>query len=187
MARFVSARLSDRCRLLFVGVDWTRKGGIVRSKWHGRLTSRDFPPSTLLVHLRQEATLSPGCIATGFIDKSTEEGWKLVRGLYSSAHFLIHPASAECFGVVFSEAAAYGVVSLGTRVGGIPTTVRHSETGALFDVSASADDYAECIRRLLGDGAGYQRAALAAFDDYQQRLSREAAAEDIREHLGQIA
>jgi glycosyltransferase involved in cell wall biosynthesis len=188
VVRFVASRPLDRCRLLFVGLDWARKGADRALEVARALNDQGLPTELHVVGSSPaESDSSPWLHCHGFVDKSTEEGWKLLRALYSSAHFLIHPARAECFGVVFSEAAAHGVVSLATRVGGIPTAVRHGETGALFDVSASPDEYVECIFRLLADDGGYEQMALAAFDDYQRRLSWEAAAKAVREHLGRVA
>jgi glycosyltransferase involved in cell wall biosynthesis len=188
VARFVSARPLDCCRLLFVGVDWVRKGGDLALEVAQALNERGLPTELDVVGGSPAEHNSPPWLHRhGFVDKSTQEGWKLLHRLYRGAHFLIHPARAECFGVVFSEAAAHGVVSLATRVGGIPTAVRDGVTGALFDVSASADDYADHICRLLGDGTDYERTALAAFDDYERRLSWEASAKAVRKHLGRIA
>jgi glycosyltransferase involved in cell wall biosynthesis len=188
VAQFISARPLDRCRLLFVGVDWFRKGGGLALEVARALNEQGLPTELHVVGSSPAEHDSPSWLHRhGFVDKSTEEGSKLLRRLYSSAHFLIHPARAECFGVVFSEAAAHGVVSLASRVGGIPTAVRHAETGALFDVSASADEYADYIWRLLANRGGYERTALAAFDDYERRLSWRAAAEAVREHIGRIA
>jgi len=188
VARFVSARPIDRCRLLFVGVDWVRKGGDLALEVARALNEQGLPTELHVVGSSPaQHDFQPWLHRHGFVDKSTEEGRKLLRRLYRDAHFLIHPARAECFGVVFSEAAAHGVISLATRVGGIPTAIRHGETGALFDLSASADDYAEYVRQLLADGDGYERTALAAFDDYERRLSWEAAATAVREHLDRIA
>jgi glycosyltransferase involved in cell wall biosynthesis len=187
VARFVSARPRDCCRLLFVGVDWVRKGGDRALEVARALNEQGVSTELHVVGSSPSGhDFPPWLHRHGFVDKSTEEGWKLLRDLYISAHFLIHPARAECFGVVFSEAAAHGVLSLATRVGGIPTAVRDGVTGALFDVSASADDYADHICRLLNEGE-YEQTALAAFDDYARRLSWEAAARVVREHLGRIA
>jgi glycosyltransferase involved in cell wall biosynthesis len=188
VARFVSVRPLDRCRLLFVGVDWGRKRGDLALEVARALNEQGVPTELHIVGSSPAGQdFPPWLHCHGFVDKSTEDGRKLLRGLYSNAHFLIHPAKAECFGVVFSEAAAHGVVSLATRVGGIPTAVRHGVTGALFDVSASADDYADYICRLLADGSGYEQTALAAFNDYERRLSWEAAAKAVREYLGRVA
>jgi glycosyltransferase involved in cell wall biosynthesis len=187
VARLVSGRPRDRCHLLFVGVDWVRKGGDLAVEVARVLNAQGVPTELHVVGASPSDNRSPPWLHRhGFVDKSTEAGRTLLRHLYRSAHFLIHPARAECFGVVFSEAAAHGVVPLATRVGGIPTAVRHGETGALFDLSASADDYADYVLRLFADSGAYEQTALAAFGDYERRLSWEAAAAAVREHLGRL-
>jgi glycosyltransferase involved in cell wall biosynthesis len=188
VARFVSARPRDRCRLLFVGVDWARKGGDRALEVARALNEQGLPTDLHVVGSSPaEQDFPPWLHLHGFVDKSTDQGWKMLRRLYSTAHFLIHPARAECFGVVFSEAAAHGVVCLASRVGGIPTAVHHGVTGTLFDVTASADEYADHVCQLLADGRAYEQMALAAFDDYERRLSWKAAAKAVRKHLGRIA
>jgi glycosyltransferase involved in cell wall biosynthesis len=189
VVEIVRRRPTESCRLLFVGVDWVRKRGKRAVEVASVLNERGLPTELHVVGSAPDPgdDLPPWVHLHGFVDKSTEEGWKLLSRLYSGAHFLIHPARAECFGVVFSEAAAHGVVCLASRVGGIPTAINHGVTGTLFDVSAPADDYANHICQLLADGRRYEQMALAAFDDYEHRLSWRAAAKAVREHLGRIA
>ena len=187
VAELVSARPHHRCRLLFVGVDWARKGGDLAVEVARVLNEQGLPTELHVVGSSPaNQDFRPWLRRHAFVDKTTEEGSRLLRRLYAGAHFLIHPARAECFGVVFSEAAAHAVVALATRVGGIPTAVRDGQTGALFDISASAEDYAEYIQSLFADRAGYEEKALAAFDDYERRLSWEASAQAVREELDRI-
>jgi glycosyltransferase involved in cell wall biosynthesis len=122
----------------------------------------------------------------GFIDKSTEEGVARLRELFERADFLVHPAEAEAFGVVFCEAAGHGVVALASRVGGIPSAVREGVSGFLFDVDAPAEDYAQRIWELAGDRSRYEQLALGAFDEYRRNLNWEVQAERIRARLEQV-
>lgn len=56
----------------------------------------------------------------------------------------------ESFGLVLTEAAACGVPTIGTRVGGIPEAIVHSETGFVVE-SENVDELAERISLLLSD------------------------------------
>ena len=184
----IQARPRDRCRLLFVGVDWARKGGD-RAIDVARLLNEWGMPTEL--HVVGSAPADGRALPTwvrlhGFVDHSSPEGAAALKGLYASSHVLVHPARAECFGVVFCEAAAHGVLSTASRVGGIPSAVREGITGALFDVSAPSDEYAAYISSLLEDRERYERQALAAFDEYERALSWEAAARRIGPRLAQI-
>jgi glycosyltransferase involved in cell wall biosynthesis len=123
----------------------------------------------------------------GFVDKSTKVGGARMRRLFERAHVLIHPATAEAFGVVFCEAAGHGVISVASRVGGIPSAVREGVTGALFDVATSGEEYADHVWRLMEDRARYEAMALGAFDEYQRALSWEAQAKRVGARLAELA
>jgi hypothetical protein len=56
-------------------------------------------------------------------------------------------------------------------VGGIPSVVSDCVTGALFDIGASGEDYADHVWRLMEDRRRYEEMALAAFDEYQRNLN----------------
>lgn len=183
VAALVDRRASDTCRLLFVGVDWARKGGERAVGIARTLNERGLPTELHIVGSRPPVELPPWAHVHGFVDKSTESGAAALRRLYESAHVLVHPASAECFGVVFCEAAAHGVLSAASRVGGIPSAVRDGVTGALFDPAAPAEEYADYIWRLLEDRRRYQAMAVEAFDEYQRVLSWDAQATRLRARL----
>lgn len=188
VADIVRRRPSDSCRLLFVGVDWTRKGGDRAVDVARILNDRGLPTELHVVGSAPDPPieLPPWVHLHGFVDKSTEAGGALMRRLFEASHVLIHPATAEAFGVVFCEAAGHGVISLASRVGGIPSAVREGSTGALFDVSASSEEYADHVWRLLEDRVLYERRALAAFDEYQTSLSWEAQAKRVRARLAEL-
>ena len=60
-----------------------------------------------------------------------------VRSLYAEATVFAmpgvpHPIKVEGFGLVYLEAAAQGLPSIGTNVGGVPEVIRHNETGVII-------------------------------------------------------
>ena len=60
------------------------------------------------------------------------------------------PSLSEAFGVVFLEAMAAGVPTIGTRVGGIPEIIRHCENGLLVepeDATGLANTLIEVLTR----------------------------------------
>ena len=184
----VSRRPADTCRLLFVGVDWTRKGGDRVVDVARLLNERGLPTELHVVGSAPDpATELPHWVHLhGFLDKSTEAGVAEMRRLFEASHFLIHPVKAEAFGVVFCEAAGHGVISLASRVGGIPSAVHEGVTGALFDVDASSEGYADYVWRLMEHRPGYEEMAVGAFDEYQRNLNWEVQAEKVRTRLEKI-
>jgi glycosyltransferase involved in cell wall biosynthesis len=184
----VSRRPSDRCRLLFVGVDWARKGGEQAVEVARLLNERGLPTELHVAGSAPDAATDfPNWLHLhGFVDKSTEAGAARMRQLFEASHFLIHPVKAEAFGVVFCEAAGHGVISLASRVGGIASAVREGVTGALFDVDASSEEYADYVWRLMGDRSRYEEMAAGAFAEYRRNLNWEVQAERVRTRLERI-
>jgi glycosyltransferase involved in cell wall biosynthesis len=173
IAGMIHRRPADRCRLLFVGVDWVRKGGDRAVDIARVLNERGLPTELHVVGCTPDrpAELPPWVHLHGFVDKATDRSASSMRRLYEASHVLVHPATAECFGVVFCEAAGHGVISLASRVGGIPSAIREGVTGALFDVAASGEEYADYIWRTMEDRRRYEEMALGAFDEYQRNLN----------------
>jgi glycosyltransferase involved in cell wall biosynthesis len=183
----IDRRPADSCRLLWVGVDWTRKGGDRAVQIAGILNERDLPTELDVVGCIPPRELPRWARAHGYVDAATEAGIDQLRELYEAAHVLVHPATAECFGVVFCEAAGHGVISAASRVGGIPSAVRDGVTGTLFDLNAPADEYADYIWDLLDDRKGYEARAVRAFDEYELELSWAVQAEKVGSRLADLA
>jgi glycosyltransferase involved in cell wall biosynthesis len=101
--RIIANRRGDICRLLFVGVDWKRKGGDIAMKIAKRLQQNGVNCQLTIVGSTPEIPSSMGDIVdvVGFVSKNTPEGRDQLEQLFASSHFLVMPSRAECFGVVF--------------------------------------------------------------------------------------
>jgi glycosyltransferase involved in cell wall biosynthesis len=186
LGELIRSRAMDSCRLLWVGVEWARKGGDRAVEIARVLNERGLPTELHIVGCVPPSDPPQWVRVHGFVDKSTESGAAVLKRLYEQTHVLVHPATAECFGVVFCEAAAHGVLSAASRVGGIPSAVRDGITGALFDPAASAEEYADYVWRVLDDRLRYQALAVQAFDEYQRALSWEAQAKRVGARLAEL-
>ncbi|MEW6305327.1 MAG: glycosyltransferase, partial [Verrucomicrobiota bacterium] len=101
------------------------------------------------------------------------------------AHFLIVPSRAEAYGIVFCEASSFGIPSLTTNVGGIPTVVRDGLNGRTFPLDAPIDEYVAFIMRHMADRAAYRQLAMTTFGEFSSRLNWRSAGEAILSHLEQ--
>lgn len=167
----IDARPDGVCRLLFVGVDWARKGGEVALETAAALNAMGIPTELNLVGGGAPARVGalPFVRDFGFLAKGRDRA--TLERLFGESHFLIMPSRAECFGVVFCEASAFGLPSLASDVGGIPTAVRDGVNGHCFPLSAGAAPYVETIARLVRDRDAYRSLCRRSLEEHRARLN----------------
>jgi glycosyltransferase involved in cell wall biosynthesis len=169
----VESRNRNLCKLLFIGVDWFRKGGDIAIEVAKELNEMGLETELLLVG--QQPTHNeplPSFIKNiGFINKYTPEGIEKMSKLFCESHFLIMPSRAESYGHVFCEANSFGLPCLATKVGGIPTIIKDGLNGKTFSLQASISEYCTYIAYLMTNSAEYKILAHSSFNEYQSRLN----------------
>lgn len=107
----------------------------------------------------------------GFLNKDeTSENQKFVRTL-EKTHFLLHPTSFDCFGLVLAEANAYGVPALTTDIMGPQSVVKDGINGYKFPHSDFVDLAVKTIVEILADPQKYDDLASRSFKEHQTRLN----------------
>ena len=182
----INARDSDVCRLLFVGKEWTRKGGDIALQVASQLNQRGIPTELHIVGCNPRGEL-PGFVKLhGFISKASEEGRRRLDDLFSRSHFFVLPTRADCTPVVFPEACSFGLPILTSNVGGIPTVVRDGKNGFAYPLDASPEQYCATIERLWSSKQEYVQLALSSFTEYSERLNWDTAGERVRDLIHQF-
>ena len=185
VARMAAARGTEKIRLLFVGVDWERKGAAKAIEVVRALRERGVDAELSLVGCAPPdgVTVPDFVHLLGFISKATEEGRSRIFDLYRDSHFLIVPTFGEAYGLVFAEASAYGMPSLSHRVGGVPTIIRDGVNGQLFELDQPVSAWADWVVSLLNQPGAMERLAVSSFHEYQTRLNWEVAGRDAAGRL----
>jgi glycosyltransferase involved in cell wall biosynthesis len=178
----VAARGAAECRLLFVGVDWARKGGQIAVEAARLLNERGLPTELVVVGSQPPTPVPDFVRVLGFVSKTHDA--ERLRSCYRTAHFLLLPTRAECLGVVFSEAAAFGVPSLAASVGGVATVIRDGVNGRLLPPDAPPEAYADAVMEGL---ARYEENALSAFEDHRTRLAWSVGGATVRRILEAVS
>jgi glycosyltransferase involved in cell wall biosynthesis len=98
---------SERCRLLFLGVDWVRKGGEVAFETLLKLEEMGVEAELIVCGCTPpEAVVHAHMKVIPFLDKNDERQRKELDRLLLSADFLLVPTRADCTPIVFCEASA---------------------------------------------------------------------------------
>lgn len=164
-------------RLVFIGVDWQRKGGDMAVAVVRRLNETGTKSVLSVVGCRPPLEVEglPFVECVGFLSKKNALDRDRLNAILLQSHVLLLPTLAECFGLVFAEASAYALPSVSRAVGGVPSAVRHGQTGLLLSVDAGADAYCEALQPLLRDRGHYAAMCAEAFRDYSTRLNWQVA------------
>jgi glycosyltransferase involved in cell wall biosynthesis len=104
-------------RFLFVGYDWERKNGSMLVQAFVRLRER-MPAARLDVVGGHPRIGVEGVIEHGRLDHYDARQRAYVQSLFESATCFVMPSRFEPFGMAYIEAAAAGVASIGTTLGG---------------------------------------------------------------------
>lgn len=179
IARFIHSRPRDRCRLLFVGLDWERKQGDWAVATALELERQGLDIELAIVGSRPAAleTLPKLARYQGFIDKSTESGRQLLTQLMIDSHFLILPTKADTFGIVFCEASSCGTPSLSTEIGGVSAAISNGKNGKLFPLEKTAfiEQCSSYIMTMMQNEQDYEKLCLSSFNEYVTRLNWQSA------------
>ncbi|NDW10664.1 glycosyltransferase family 4 protein [Dysgonomonas sp. 520] len=185
----ISNRSKDVCKIVFIGVDWIRKGGDTVFR-----TVKELNNSGLETELHTIGiTKLPADVQSeyfvfnhGFIDKSTPSGLSELEKIISDCHFLFVPSHAEAYGLVFCEASAYGLPSIATRTGGIPTIVKDDLNGHTFNLDSCISEYAEYIYNVFNNKKMYAELALSSYNEYKTRLNWDVAGRILNKYMKEL-
>lgn len=162
----------DKCRILFVGVSWERKGAQIVVDTVKLLHEQGFPVELHLVGLHEIPIDLPSYVVNhGFISKMESNGLEKLASLYRDSHFLFVPSYAEAYGLVFCEASAYGLPSISHAVGGIKTIVENGVNGQLFEVGTQPVVFANYIMDTFNNENLYKNLALNSYDRFAENLN----------------
>lgn len=167
-------------RLLFVGKEWERKGGDIA-----------LQALAALRRMGREATLTvvgcippvrgtvPGLEVAGFLDKADAGQRQRLDALFAGADFLVMPVRAECYGIVFCEAAAHGLPQIATATGGVPSIVEDGVTGRLLPTGSSGEAFAQAILEAAADREAYAAMRAASRRRSEQVLNWDRWGADV--------
>jgi len=177
------AQRPNQCELLFIGIDWERKGGTLAVEIARLLNQQGIRTTLRVAGCRPVEALPDFVEVIGHINKRTPEGRQRFEDLCRDADFFILPTKAEAAGIVFCEACAYGLPSITFDTGGVSDYVRHQVTGFCFPVETGPDAFASAIRETIEDQQRYQALAANAYHEYETRLNWKTSASGLIEIL----
>lgn len=192
IAELQTARDFSVCRLLFIGVDWQRKGGDRFLALVKALNARNIPVQGDMVGAWPPAyQVIPNCVRChGMLPHSEAASAAVFGDLFRQAHFLILPSRVDCTPVVVAEAFSQGIPVVTSTVGGLPEMVRGGATGFAADFDADSNQAVEASAKWIAESfqnpAAWRKCSQAAYETQKAEMSWEAHARHLLSVLGDM-
>ncbi|RZM28495.1 MAG: glycosyltransferase [Pedobacter sp.] len=161
-----------KLEILFLGVDWIRKGGDMVIKTYRKLKEHNYNVHLTICGCVPPVDLSNTDITIiPFLDKNNPEDYKSFNKLLIQTHLLFVPSEAEAYGIVFCEAAAYGIPAISRNAGGITSIIKNDINGYCLPYNSIEDAYFDVISRISIDNNLYRRLSKASRALYVENLN----------------
>ena len=115
-------------RILFVGIDFERKGGPLLLDAFA-IVRREIPDAELTIIGRTLEAAPPGVRCIGPLSKRNPDDVERLLDEYHRASLFVMPSLYEPFGIVFGEAMAHRCPCIGTNICAMPEIIDHGCTG----------------------------------------------------------
>ena len=160
------------CHLLFIGMDWERKGGQLAVATAELMRAKGVNVRLHVVGAAPANAVSSETVQYhGVLSKANEvERLKLQEIMQMSA-FLFLPTRQDCTPMVFSEGNAFGVPGISTHTGGVSSVIVEGVNGHLLPLGAGPQEYADLISGIWANQEQYIALRRTSRLQYEQVLN----------------
>jgi glycosyltransferase involved in cell wall biosynthesis len=163
--------------ILFVGIDWERKGGPELLEAFKLVLSK-YPNATLTIAGAKPNPQMKNCKVLGKIAPAD------LIPYYKAATLFCMPTRVEPFGIVFLEAMQARLPIIGTRVGAIPDFLQNDWNGILVE-PGDIQGIANGVIKLLDDPNLCRLYGERNFNLIKERYSWQAVSQKLHTHINE--
>jgi glycosyltransferase involved in cell wall biosynthesis len=164
-------------RILFVGLDFERKGGPDLLTAFKRVRA-EIPDAELTIIGRKLEDAPPGVRSLGPLSKGNPADVERLLDEYERASVFVMPSLYEPFGIVFGEAMAHRCPCIGTNICAMPEIIEHGRTGFVVAPRDTAT-LAKRMIDLLKEPLMAREFGERAYEKYMRDLTWDAVAGKI--------
>lgn len=159
--------------LLFLGVDWIRKGGDIAVEATRYLNDKGIPTTLHIAgiqNLDNNIANLPYVKNYGFLNKNNPNDYNQQVSIIQQSHCLLLPTKAECAGIVFCESSANGLPIFTYNTGGVSNYVENGKNGYMLPIGSSGQEFGKKIYECLQSGE-LEKMSKTAVDAYNEKLN----------------
>jgi glycosyltransferase involved in cell wall biosynthesis len=173
-----------RIDLLFIGKDWTRKGGDIAVETTQILRSDGFDAVLHVVGGKPDYPVPGEYVKLyGYLDKTDGYDLQQLDTLFRESDVFIFPSVSEGSVIAVVEAAAYGLPTLAYDVAGVNGRVVNKKSGLLFPVGSPAECFVAAIAAWFADPDSYDRLVQGARTHYETSSNWTVAVKQLFSHI----
>ncbi len=175
---YTAGKKYDEQKILFVGIDWKRKGGpdLVDAF---RIVREKYPNATLTIVGANPQINVPNSEIVGKVSPQK------LKKYYETATLFCMPTYVEPFGIAFLEAMQARLPIIGTKIGAVPDIVQHGWNGWLVE-PGDVQGIADAIMNLFNNPDLCRQFGERNFALTQERYSWKAVGKKFRTHILEI-
>ena len=158
------------CNLVSVGVHWERKGMDKATELVAMMNKKGLPSKLFIVGAKVPHNYSTpkNVIILNFLDKNKdmEEFYKLLNKM----HFHVLFSKAEGFGVVNSEASAFGLYTATHNIGGISGAIADNLNGFKFSINEDVEVISNHLINIFKNKKKFLKKSYSSREYYEKKL-----------------
>lgn len=182
----INLKKSNKLKIIFIGVNWKRKGGNYILKLADFLIDNkvDFEINCFGVKEKLNKKYHNIINFQGFVNKSDPLEYKKLEDCFINSHYHILMSQMEAFGHVYCEANAFGLPSIARDTGGVGSVVKNEVNGFLYKDEDSLDEFFHKIIDNYSNPSSYKQLCLSSLNEYHERLNWDVSAKKVLNILG---
>lgn len=157
--------------ILFLGVEWERKGGGIAVETVEWLNNNGVNAKLQIVGINKEDSIEGKHIVNhGFLNKNKPNDYQKLVDIISTCDCMLLPTIAECAGIAFAEASAFGLPSFTHDTGGVSNYVISGINGYLLPIGCKGEGFGRKILECIKNGELYKMKSLSR-KLYEEKLN----------------
>ncbi|MDQ6901827.1 MAG: glycosyltransferase family 4 protein [Bacteroidota bacterium] len=175
---------NETLTLLFLSVDWDRKGGAIAFETLEELYNKGIDVKLQICGCIPPPEFNHSAMEViPFLNKNKPEDFKKFVEILSNAHFLLLPTRADCTPVVNSESNAYGMPVITTNVGGVSEQIIDGINGYCLSLDANGKEYADVIFEIFSNKKRYHNLIETSRKRFDEELNWHSFAKELKKVL----
>ena len=163
----------DHLDLLFLGVEWFRKGGAIAVDATQWLNEHGISATLHIVGIKemdQSIKALPYIDYVGFLNKNNPDEYLRLIQVIESCQAMLLPTIAECSAISFAESSAYGLPVFTYCTGGVSNYIQNGKNGYMLPLGSSGIDFGKKIKECL-ESCELESMAHTSFEVYREKLN----------------